>query len=696
MPLRSWVVWIAGLVPWRIALFAAATAAYVLWALDPRLIYSLQSNMGELFQPGLRSLPGAEFVPGRALDLLSMRLTELHFYGWPGAAMIGVLTGLTLWAIVLWAQRTCGRTRGAWIVPGILLVVLHSRYDYNIIEQFRLLLALGLALAWTYLPWRSSFLRLALGAIASVGLYQFALGAWLPFVLCIVIFEGRKHPVRAARTRAISIFGWAGLAIAASLYGAEALHWVPPHSWWIAVLCVAIYEGFRHGKGLAVSIALLSTAAVLGFDAWTVPWSIYPWRSRLLPVVPDWIWAPTAWRSILPNLNLLLSWALFLWPVVWVLLVLLPGWILDRAWPDLAAQLRAMPSAKSSSRSGPARTAMAVLALCAAAAAAGHYSVDPVTVQTLRIDYLAESKQWGRVLDEALKMPPRRYPQVTGLEVTLALYHTSRMGEDMFRYPQEWPLVSPIDSQATPQVLARLSDLYMELGRLNESEACAGLVQHPSMLRRLAFLHILKGQPETARVCLRRCANDWIEGPWARQCLERLDTDPALGGDAEVRRLRPIVVPPEQDGQTILYVRKSADAEREFLKILDHDPTNRMAFELLMAQYLILGRLDDFAANLHYLEHMPYRTIPRHYEEAMLVGGLKGGQEPKAPAGSIRPETRARWEAFLAAMRQRGLGIQQLKTAMQEGQQVESLLAAKNELAPAYGDTFYYHYCFDQ
>jgi len=44
-----------------------------------------------------------------------------------------------------------------------------------------------------------------------------------------------------------------------------------------------------------------------------------------------------------------------------------------------------------------------------------------------------------------------------------------------------------------------------------------------------------------------------------------------------------------------------------------------MAFEYLMAWYMLTKQLDKFAQNLDRLDDFDYPDIPRHYQEAILI-----------------------------------------------------------------------------
>jgi len=83
-----------------------------------------------------------------------------------------------------------------------------------------------------------------------------------------------------------------------------------------------------------------------------------------------------------------------------------------------------------------------------------------------------------------------------------------------------------------------------------------------------------------------------------------------------------------------------------FLSLLKANRRNRMAFEYLMAYYLLACRPDKVAQNISRLDDFEYRGIPRHYEEAILMQTAITGKTVDLHGRTIRPETMQRFEYF--------------------------------------------------
>ena len=70
----------------------------------------------------------------------------------------------------------------------------------------------------------------------------------------------------------------------------------------------------------------------------------------------------------------------------------------------------------------------------------------------------------------------------------------------------------------------------------------------------------------------------------------------------------------------------SAAAESLLHQLLDSNPRNQMAFEYLMAHYLMTTELRRLSRQIGPLETFAYPAIPRHIEEAVLLGQKQGAR----------------------------------------------------------------------
>lgn len=260
----------------------------------------------------------------------------------------------------------------------------------------------------------------------------------------------------------------------------------------------------------------------------------------------------------------------------------------------------------------------AILALSVAGASVAWFTLDRDARTVLRANYLARMGMWPEFLEEVDRYPVREYPASVMADVNRAPFETGRLGSRMFSYPQNPHVLFQLGSTAAS--LKGGCEVLFKLGRINEAEHAALEAlemngERPETLRLLADVYIVKRRPEVARVFLGVLSRDLIHGPWAEDRLRHLDDDPLLSSDPQIRDLRSVM--PLTDMVT-------ESKEWLLLVLLARNRKNRMAFEYLMAHYLLtrqpdkvalhIDRLDDFGP--HAFE---YPAVPEHYAEAILL-----------------------------------------------------------------------------
>ncbi len=113
--------------------------------------------------------------------------------------------------------------------------------------------------------------------------------------------------------------------------------------------------------------------------------------------------------------------------------------------------------------------------------------------------------------------------------IVRALFHTDRLPFDLLKYPPT-PQGVFLTHEATVTNLTQLKlhDLFLELGQVNmaekqASELLAADVDCGSIYERLAWIHIIKEQFETARVFVNALHNDPLYRNTARTLVHILD-----------------------------------------------------------------------------------------------------------------------------------------------------------------------------
>jgi hypothetical protein len=268
------------------------------------------------------------------------------------------------------------------------------------------------------------------------------------------------------------------------------------------------------------------------------------------------------------------------------------------------------------------------------------------------VDYHAAHENWSELLAAANWLRSADFNSLTRYEVNLALHETRRLGDEMFRYPQSGSTMPALRTETFLPYMLRVTDLLLRLGRVNDAEHFGNEARilgdsDPRVMRLLADVEIAKGQPEAARKYLAILSTEAGSAAWARDRLERIDDERTRV--SRVRNVRdddfiPVWQNPEKPG---------ADVNRLLLDQLDADPTNRMAFEFLMGNYLIARDLNGARALMPRIARIDYggRT-PRHYQEAMAMYADGTGQPVVIEGVTVESDTLNRMAVFKRLMSQ--------------------------------------------
>jgi hypothetical protein len=186
--------------------------------------------------------------------------------------------------------------------------------------------------------------------------------------------------------------------------------------------------------------------------------------------------------------------------------------------------------------------------------------------------------------------------------------------------------------------------LFLDLGHVNQAEKCfcealETCGDMPATLQYLALINIVKNRPETARIFLGALARHPLQRHAAQAMRARLETDPTLSTDPRVARIRDNMV--ERD-----FVELDTPVEAFLLALLDKNPRNRMALDLLLAHYLTIGRPDGVVATLPRLRAQGHSRIPRHYQETVAIDTRSRGVHPALAGFELDAETLRQAEQF--------------------------------------------------
>jgi hypothetical protein len=273
-------------------------------------------------------------------------------------------------------------------------------------------------------------------------------------------------------------------------------------------------------------------------------------------------------------------------------------------------------------------------------------SFDKQKNKQLKIDYFSDQNMWGRLLDTAAKLSDQSYNIYCNYDVNLALYHTGQLPNKMFAFPQKAEaLLLNVGTDKPPSIVfLKKSKLFFELGDTGTAERLAHEFIEmrgncPFALEHLAYINIVKGQTENAKVFLEKLSKNIVYRNRARNILESLKADPQLLTNEYLNRIRSFACEFDNTGELGL---------EDFLtKTLQKN--NKMAFEYLMAHYLLTCQLEKIVTNLKLLTVFEYKQLPYHYEEALLLYQALEGKKIRIQDYKTNSETIEKCKEFDSA-----------------------------------------------
>jgi hypothetical protein len=291
-----------------------------------------------------------------------------------------------------------------------------------------------------------------------------------------------------------------------------------------------------------------------------------------------------------------------------------------------------------------------------------------------RIQSAAEWQDWMAVLAAGSSL--RMLPTPTRLQVNRALFHSGRLVDDLFAFPQRREADLLASLADGPDVCLPLCDTLLELGQVNlaehyvqEAEETRG--EHPAMLWRLAKINLVKERPRAARVFLNRLRAVPFHRAEAERWLASLDQDPSGDSLDDLRRLHAVRVRADT-------VERVFPTEPLLEQLLKTNPQNRMAAEYLEAYFLLTGQVEQAVENRRLVERGERRELPRTVVEAMLIFNRRPGNQPVALPGLPGDQAVARrFDRFLEVLRQ-----------------AADKPTAERTQAADFGDTYWYYDVF--
>jgi hypothetical protein len=568
--------------------------------------------------------------PGGPVEYLTALLSQFFYIGWAGALVIT----LQAWLICLCTGmfiKAINAPKLHWLrfIPPILLLTTYTQYTYHFLTTMALLAALLFVCLYLRITPKNKLLCPVVFLVLSVILYYIAGGAYLLFAaLCAAyeLFLARRWQLGLLYLLSVFIIPYVEGVLLFKVSIIDAFSNLLPFSWKIL--------RFEECKRMVIMVYILYLLMPLTALGWGL------WRTfvRRLTFSPN---QPNAYKA---NSN------------------------------DVKKPAKQKPLTATFSWYSGAPVLRWFIESCfllAIASIAVFFYHDKKAKALFEVDYYACHKMWPEVL-QAASSNSGDYFIVHA--VNQALYHTGRLGYDMFCYPQH-PDTLLLTAKKHRQAYWKKFDICIELGFINVAEnalveSLEIFGERPILLKRLALINMVKANSGAARVYLGALSKTLFHAEWANNYLTHLQSDPNFTTDDRIQQLRNLMV--EKDSTFRGY-----SPEGILLALLEKNRQNRMAIEYYMA-YLLTKQLDKFIENLDLLDDLDYSEIPRHYEEAILMYIFLSKQSVNLHGRRLSPQSHLRFKGFVETFNYYGGNTQ----------------AAFDELAKNYGDSYFFYYTY--
>ncbi len=290
------------------------------------------------------------------------------------------------------------------------------------------------------------------------------------------------------------------------------------------------------------------------------------------------------------------------------------------------------------------------LILITASLVIGGIAFDVERHARFRLNYMARTGQWDKVLPEVRQLSSQSLNDYVMLDINRALYQTGRMSDDFLIVPQNPNALFP--NWGDTHARLQFAETWFELGLISPAEEVAYQIlaegKHPLVLLLLAKIHLVKNQTTAARVFLRALEREPGCASWAKPYQNYLDHVSSPPVEEEIKYLHDQMF----KGEKIMQSNTNSLSLLE--TILDENPKNRMAFEYWMAFNLLMLREKKLAVSFHLLTDLEVPGNHRLYQQAYV---LMRKDAPKATIDSIEiePCTRELFARFTDAYNNRGL-----------------------------------------
>jgi hypothetical protein len=295
--------------------------------------------------------------------------------------------------------------------------------------------------------------------------------------------------------------------------------------------------------------------------------------------------------------------------------------------------------------------------------------------EIMHYDHLARMERWKDVISLAERKPPRNNLSLAMLNLSLA--KTGTMGDKMFKFEQSGVtgLFLPFVREYVAPMVG--SEVFYHLGLINacqeyifeSCETTPNLGKTARAIKRLAETNLINGNYDVARKYIRLLEKTLFYRKWALRAEKYLGNENMINKDPDWGEKRKMMIKSD-------FFFKVEIIEGALNMLLKEDPQNKLAYQYLMAFYMVNKDLKNFMQRVPMMNDLGYSSIPLSYQEAiMYIIGLTTDNplEQNLPY-KISIETKRKMAAYA-----------EIYTSMENPQAT---------LAKQFPDTYWYYFHF--
>jgi len=300
--------------------------------------------------------------------------------------------------------------------------------------------------------------------------------------------------------------------------------------------------------------------------------------------------------------------------------------------------------------------------------------------------------RWNDIITTTNHLPLKALDASTVFDLDVALFHTGKLGCEIFKYPQ--PIKNLIDGAMpgkSPSFPAdiRFVRFHYDLGDISRAqkvlyEIFVNETEHPYVLNLMAEIHLIKGQIAASKRIYRRLCRDLVYGNSASAMLKCLSADTVCLLPENINEKRSLAL--ERDTCVSQFSIKQI-----CIDLLERNPHNRMAYEYLMTLCLFSGELRLFVDYLERFGASFTGFLPQHWAEAVEMYNEMSPPGERTLTDKIPQEVVSESIAF----KDKYLSIKQ-SCMMQGLDESRFKEQAYNDLRQRFGNTVLFFYFFHE